>query len=103
MAVAKPRRENVQGTIYLLHFERPFKHARHYLGWTEGPVEERIADHRSGRGARLTAVVSEAGIKFSVVKTWAGTRALERRLKCRGKTALCPVCSGENVREPRIT
>jgi hypothetical protein len=29
MAMASPR-----GTVYLLHFERPYKHARHYLGFT---------------------------------------------------------------------
>ena len=24
------------GTVYLLHFEPRYLHARHYLGWTEG-------------------------------------------------------------------
>ncbi|MBB5085041.1 putative GIY-YIG superfamily endonuclease [Nonomuraea endophytica] len=22
------------GTVYLLHFAQPYRHARHYLGWT---------------------------------------------------------------------
>jgi hypothetical protein len=25
-------RSHVQGTIYLLHFTQPYKHARHYMG-----------------------------------------------------------------------
>ncbi len=25
-------RRNVQGTIYLIHFSTPYKHAAHYLG-----------------------------------------------------------------------
>ena len=23
------------GVIYMLHFDRPYKHARHYVGWTD--------------------------------------------------------------------
>jgi predicted GIY-YIG superfamily endonuclease len=37
--------------IYLLHFERSYRHARHYLGWTEN-LEQRLAQHRAGRGSR---------------------------------------------------
>ena len=28
-------RRDAQGTVYLLHFSEPYKHARHYTGWTE--------------------------------------------------------------------
>ena len=45
-----------QGTVYLLHFATPFKHARHYVGYTTD-LEQRIEEHRTGRGARLLAVV----------------------------------------------
>jgi hypothetical protein len=31
-------RHNVQGTVYVLHFEPAYKHAQHYVGWTEGEV-----------------------------------------------------------------
>lgn len=40
------------GTVYLLHFDRPYRHARHYLGWTPRAVSERVADHATGNGAR---------------------------------------------------
>ena len=39
------------------------------------------------------AVIAEAGIGWTVVRTWDGTRGLERRLKARGGHArVCPVC-----------
>ena len=53
-----PRRSPV---VYLLHFARPFKHARHYVGYSE-LLPQRLAHHSKGTGARLMAAVSEAGI-----------------------------------------
>lgn len=83
----------MNGTIYLIHFERPFKHAGHYLGWTQN-LKQRYAHHVAGRGSRLMAVVSEAGIGSKIVRTWKGDRYEERRLKGRGGRArLCPVCT----------
>jgi hypothetical protein len=32
----------VTGTVYLLHFSRPYKHARHYTGWAVN-VKRRLA------------------------------------------------------------
>jgi len=49
------------GTVYLLHFNEPYKHARHYVGWTARNVKRRLAEHEDGRGARLLAVVRAAG------------------------------------------
>jgi predicted GIY-YIG superfamily endonuclease len=85
----------MKGKVYLLHFARPYRHARHYLGWTDD-LEERLARHRDGRGARLLAVVTEAGIEWTVARVWDGSRALERRLKSWHKArALCPLCREE--------
>jgi hypothetical protein len=39
------------GTVYLLHFDRPCRHARHYVGWALN-VKRRLAEHEAGRGAR---------------------------------------------------
>jgi hypothetical protein len=81
------------GTVYLLHFERPYKHARHYLGHTRGPVGKRLTEHRKGRGARLLAVVTEAGISFELARTWEGGRDRERQLKRQGGASrCCPLC-----------
>jgi predicted GIY-YIG superfamily endonuclease len=41
-------------TVYLIHFERPFRHSAHYLGYTNTLIA-RIAQHRAGQGARLMA------------------------------------------------
>ena len=82
--------------LYLLHFERPYHHARHYLGYSrdEKTLPKRIEHHANGTGSRLMAAVSAAGIGFAVVRTWAdGDRNLERRLKDRKHgPKLCPLC-----------
>jgi hypothetical protein len=80
--------------VYLLHFSSPYKHARHYLGYSDN-IEQRIADHIAGRGGRLPQVVSEAGIDIICVRMWPGTtRSFERKLKNRKNApCLCPVCN----------
>jgi len=89
----KPQRNSPTGTIYLLHFERAYYHAHHYLGWTERAIEQRLDRHMVGTGARLISVVTEAGIGMEVARLWAGTRALERQLKNRKNSPkLCPIC-----------
>jgi hypothetical protein len=82
-----------QGTVYLLHFRRPYRHARHYLGFCAGDVAIRVAAHQAGQGARLLAAVAQAGIGVDLVRTWPGDRSFERRLKRRHNSPrLCPVC-----------
>jgi predicted GIY-YIG superfamily endonuclease len=83
------------GIVYLLHLSENYHHARHYVGFAED-LEERLAAHLSGQGARLLAVVKDAGITWTVARTWSGDRKLERRIKNRKEApALCPVCSGQ--------
>jgi predicted GIY-YIG superfamily endonuclease len=78
--------------VYLLHFDRPYKHARHYLGFAHD-VELRLADHRAGHGARLMEVIADAGITFTLARTWEGDRPLERSLKNqKNSPRLCPIC-----------
>lgn len=82
--------------IYLIHLERKFHHAQHYLGSVQGGMEElqkRLERHRSGQGARLLRAVNEQGIAWAVVRTWEGGRKEERSLKkLRNIRRLCPVC-----------
>ena len=81
------------GIIYLLHFDRPYAHARHYLGWTNGKLGMRLDRHAAGNGARLLAVVASAGIGWSLARTWPGTRARERQIKRQGGLSRsCPQC-----------
>lgn len=79
--------------VYIIHFERPFKHARHYVGFAKH-VQARIDHHRNGTGARLMSVIREAGISWIVSRIWKrGDRTFERRIKNRKSTPrLCPVC-----------
>jgi hypothetical protein len=102
------------GTVYLIHLKEPFKHARHYLGWSED-VEARFREHVCGRGSPLLAAARAAGIEFEIVRTWPGDRGLEAQLKGRrpikgrfhgdgspvmsgGKnnSRLCPICKGDD-------
>lgn len=80
--------------VYLLHFTTPYKHARHYIGYAKN-VEDRIAEHLTGKGARLPAVVAAANILIISARIWPGKdRAFERSLKNRKNAArLCPVCN----------
>lgn len=79
------------GTVYLLHFDRPYGHASHYC-WT-GDLDTRLADHAAGRGSRLLAVIGQAGIGWRLARTWPGSRSRERALKRQGGAARrCPLC-----------
>jgi hypothetical protein len=86
-------RHNVQGTVYVLHFDPPYRHAGHYVGWTEGDVCERIAIHLQGRGSPLVRAAVEAGVDVQLAATYEGTRYLERRLKSWHNTGrFCAIC-----------
>jgi hypothetical protein len=79
--------------VYLIHFDRPLHHARHYLGYcADGTLEVRLIRHRAGRGARLLAVLRELNIGWRVVRVFEGDRKYERRLKSGSRVRLCPVC-----------
>lgn len=83
--------------IYLLHFSKPISDnhtTQHYIGYTNS-LKRRLAEHKSGRGARLVEVAQERGIEFEVSRTWSkGTRAKERKLKnLKNAPMLCPVCN----------
>src|SRR5262245_17273271 len=82
------------GTVYLIHFNVAYRHAKHYLGYSEN-LDKRITDHLYGTGARLMEVVTKAGIEWKVARTWPGCRALERKLKNRKDAPhICPICNG---------
>lgn len=81
-----------RGTVYLLHFDKPYKHARHYLGWAFD-LEARLAAHHAGHGARLLEVIQQHGITWTLARTWPGTRLRERQLKNQGGASrCCPAC-----------
>lgn len=89
---------HVQGTVYLLHFDRPYRHAAHYIGWTQD-LEARLREHQCGTGARLVEVAVNAGISFELARTWPGDRFLERRIKnLKSGRSVCPICAPKHLR-----
>lgn len=92
--------------VYLLHFERPYKHARHYIGFAEDAnLTRRIDHHRAGQGARLLQVVNQAGISYELVRVWKGaSRHFERRVKnCKKTSQFCPVCNPDHAMNRMLT
>jgi predicted GIY-YIG superfamily endonuclease len=81
------------GVVYMLHFSQPYQHARHYTGWTLD-LGSRLAAHEHGHGARLMAVIKQAGISFVLARTVTGDRRRERAIKnAGGATRYCPICT----------
>lgn len=88
--------DRLVGTVYLLHFDRPLGHAKHYLGWAYR-LDERLAHHAAGTGARILQVAIERGIGWTLARTWENvTRTREAQLKRRGgRSRMCPICKAE--------
>lgn len=91
--------------VYVLCFARtPYKHARHYLGMTVLPIADRVARHRTGRGARLLRQVLDNGGDFELADTWdcataEEARTFERVLKRQGGgSRCCSICNPGNGR-----
>lgn len=86
------------GWVYLLHFDRPFQHARHYTGWTDN-LEHRLGEHMDGlsHSANIVRKAAAAGIGFQIARVWANkTRNDERSMKKQGGAARrCPLCAEE--------
>jgi hypothetical protein len=83
------------GTVYLLHFETPFAHAQHYIGFTEAPdPEQRLIEQLQGSGANLLRHVVAAGIPILLAKEWHNvSQRVEYQLKNRGGAGrICPIC-----------
>ncbi len=95
-------------TVYLLHLQQPLNRgispagkllqAAHYIGYTgKDDLSDRMAEHMTGRGARILQVAFERNISFQIARIWKGpraTRGFERRLKNRKHgPKLCPVCN----------
>lgn len=60
----------VEGTVYLLHFERPYHGPmQHYVGFTVDGLDKRLEAHREGRGGKTTRYAFELGIGFTLART----------------------------------
>lgn len=83
---------------YLIHFDRPYFHAKHYIGWS-GDIEARFEEHKKGNsGVALIRAVVKAGIELRLARVWEdASRDDERRMKNwkNAGSRLCPICKGE--------
>jgi hypothetical protein len=89
--------------VYILHFDKPFHHSRHYVGWAKEPTAEtRINHHHNGTsGVRYIEAALAAGVTFRVARIWPdASRNFERQLKNTHSTAdYCPICHPIRYRE----
>jgi predicted GIY-YIG superfamily endonuclease len=81
--------------VYILHFERKYRHAGHYVGFTKD-FERRRGEHLKGgqSGSPLVKAAIQAGITIICAIVWQGAgREQERRIKASKNTArFCPIC-----------
>ena len=82
--------------VYLLHFDEPLCHAKHYIGYTDD-LDKRMETHRAGRGSKLVRAVMENDSDFVVARTWEnGDRTFERHLKDqKNGPRFCPICQAK--------
>jgi hypothetical protein len=89
---------------YLLHFDRAYRHAQHYLGCTVN-VRRRIKQHRSPRSKKssaLTRAVAKSKIGMRVVRLWQGDWDTEIELKRQGNSIVhCAYCNERRLEQQR--
>lgn len=84
--------------IYIIHFDQKYKHAQHYIGFSDDPVKRSVR-HKKSNGSKLLRAVKKAGISFRVVRIIEGDRHAERKLKNQNNSRrFCPVCNPGGVR-----
>jgi hypothetical protein len=87
-------------SLYLLHIEPGYKHARHYCGFTPDlRVNRRAMEHIDGvrhKASPLILAALNAGCTVVIARRWEGPqygRAQERRMKDGGTLPkYCPLC-----------
>ena len=86
--------EAKNSNVYLLHFEKPLHHAKHYVGCTKD-VEKRLERHRKAPTPKIMQALKKKGIDFRLARVWKGKgKHFERRIKNRKEApALCPICN----------
>lgn len=81
--------------VYLLCFDTPYKHSKHYCGWGKNVhtrVDAQLQNKRTA--AKFVKVVHRAGIKIHLARLWTGAdRKFERKLKdSHNLKHYCPRC-----------
>lgn len=81
--------------IYILHFDKPYYHAKHYIGFSDDP-SLRFKRHLSRTEQPLLKAVVNAGIGITMkIIDPKGDRNRERQLKKqKNSKRFCPICQG---------
>lgn len=87
-------------TVYVLHFEPPYRHAAHYIGYTpDETAARRFGEHLRGVGSPLVKAALKAGSRVVLAHEYpAAGRDFERSLKARRDTKLWCGCCGVHRR-----
>jgi len=92
-----------EGTVYLLHFDRPYSgRMQHYVSFTHD-LERGLEGHSQGAAGATTKLAFDKGIGFTLARTWPGTPKLKRQIKDRGPVNYCPICARPASTLPRPT
>ena len=84
--------------VYVIHFNKPYKHAKHYTGIAKN-VPKRMKEHKGGYGARLLRVLKDnnIGFRWNIIveyPTFSEAKQHEKKLKTKIKKPqrYCPIC-----------
>ena len=87
--------------IYLIHFQTPFMHCKHYLGYcADDRLEKRIYEHFNAPRVALMQMIKRKGIPWEVARLMEGGRDREAHLKYQIKkiAPYCPICTNRRSR-----
>ena len=81
------------GVIYLLHFDQPYRHAKHYTGWTEDLLD-RLDRHAAGAAPAWSRSSGKPGSASPWSASAKAPARTERAIKNAGGAArYCPACT----------
>jgi predicted GIY-YIG superfamily endonuclease len=80
--------------LYLLHFDPRYRHAGHYLGYTQ-ELPKRFGLHLQGKGSPLVKAAINNGSQIVLVRIWAEDGNAEQEIKrvIGSRAKLCPLCN----------
>lgn len=97
--VAEEDTEEVEGLIFLLHFDKPYRNAKHFLGFLDGYIGEPLTNETlvqqplEDRLVEMLNTVGHAG--WQITYQQSGTREEFEHIKARRNHGrLCSVCRG---------
>lgn len=93
-------------TVYVLHFDPPYRHAGHYIGYTpDKTAERRVREHIEGlaAGSPLVKAAVAAGSTITLAHEYPGAeRDFEAWLKARRDVRRWCQCCGLNQYRPPV-